>query len=97
MWILVNPLRVLLLVIVRVNVPPGVLVVVEMVRVDVPEPPDIVVEVNVAPMPAEAVAAGMVTPSFTGVLKPALGAIVTVVGWLPGGWTVTGLGLALIV
>lgn len=73
------------------------LVVVVTVRVDVPEPPDMVNELRVAPIPAEAVADGTVRPSLTRVLNWALGVIVIVTGWLPAGWIVTGLGLALMI
>ena len=93
MCITVNPFRVLLLVNVREYDPPGVLAEVVIVRVDDPDPPEIVYELKVAPMPAVAVAGGIVIPSFTRLLKLAFGEIVTVTDRLPGGTAETGLGL----
>jgi hypothetical protein len=70
-------LSVLLLFTVSVRVPLGVLAVVFTLRMEVPEPPNIVDELKIAPIPTELAPAGITTASCTGVLNPALGAIVT--------------------
>lgn len=92
-WTLENPFRVLFPVIVNWKTPCGVTDEVVTVRIDVPAPPSIVVVLNDAPIPADEVAGGTISPSFTGVLKPAFGETVTVIDWLPGGWIDTALTL----
>ena len=97
-WKIVNPLRVLLLVIVTVYVPGGVVGLEITVRFAYPEPPDTVgEELYEAAIPAEDVAVGMVIPSFTKLLKLAFGLITTLTILLPAGWAiVTGLGFSMV-